>query len=53
MAAPTPEELDERELVFLEDMHALLQAAHFRMLRADEWATAQAESFTVRSSFSS
>ena len=27
---------------------ALLQAAHFRVLRADEWTTAQEENFTVR-----
>ena len=47
-AAPTAEELDEQEQVFLEDMFALLQAAHFRVLRVDEWATAQEESFTVR-----
>ena len=32
----------------MEDLVQLLQAAHFRVLSADEWATAQQENFTVR-----
>lgn len=35
-------------MTFLEDMYQLMQAAHFRLLSADDWKTAQAEQFTVR-----
>ena len=35
-------------MTFLEDIHQLMQAAHFRLLSADDWKTAQAEQFTVR-----
>ena len=41
--------LDSREDAFLADFHALLQAAHFRVLSGSEWATAQAENFTFNS----
>ena len=34
-------------MTFLEDMYQLMQAAHFRLLSADDWKTAQAEQFTV------
>ena len=47
-AEPSAEELDEQEMTFLEDMYQLMQAAHFRLLSADDWKTAQAEQFTVR-----
>ncbi len=46
-AEPSPEDLDEQEITFLEDIHQLMQAAHFRLLSADDWKTAQAEQFTV------
>ena len=46
-AGPSQEELDRQEMAFVEDMFQLLQAAHFHVLSADEWATAQQESFTV------
>jgi hypothetical protein len=32
----------------LDDFHALLSTAHFAVLTAKEWDTAQAENFTVR-----
>lgn len=41
--------LDAKEDAFLSDFHALLDAAHFRMLGAGEWTTAQAENFTFNS----
>lgn len=47
-AEPSPEDLDEQEMTFLEDMYQLMQAAHFRLLSAEDWNTAQAEQFTVR-----
>ena len=47
MPGPSPEELDRQEMTFVEDMFQLLQATHFRVLSADEWATAQQENFTV------
>lgn len=31
----------------MEDMYQLMQAAHFRLLSAEDWNTAQAEQFTV------
>jgi len=46
-AGPSAEELDEQEMTFLEDIYQLMQAAHFRLLSADDWKTAQAEQFTV------
>ena len=46
-AEPSSEDLDEQEIIFLEDIHQLMQAAHFRLLSADDWKTAQAEQFTV------
>ena len=36
-------------MTFLEDMYQLMQAAHFRLLSAEDWKTAQAEQFTVSS----
>ena len=47
-AEPSPEDLDEQEMTFLEDVYQLMQAAHFRLLSAEDWNTAQAEQFTVR-----
>ena len=46
--APDAAALDAREQQFLDDFHALLSTAHFRVLTAKEWDTAQAENFTVR-----
>ena len=47
-AAPSEKALDEREQRFLSDFHSLLKTAHFKVLSAGEWETAQAENFTVR-----
>ena len=46
-SAPTEKALDEREQRFLSDFHSLLKTAHFKVLSAGEWETAQAENFTV------
>ena len=35
----------------MEDLVDLLEACHFRLLSAEDWATAQAEEFTVRAGF--
>lgn len=34
----------------MEDLVDILEASHFRLLSAEDWATAQAEEFTVSSS---
>lgn len=47
LAEPSPDDMDEQEMTFLEDIHQLMQAAHFRLLSAEDWKTAQAEQFTV------
>jgi hypothetical protein len=44
---PDAAALDAREQQLLDDFHALLSTAHFRVLTAKEWETAQAENFTV------
>ena len=44
---PDAATLDTREQQLLDDFHALLSTAHFRVLTAKEWETAQAENFTV------
>jgi recombinational DNA repair ATPase RecF len=46
-AGPSHKELNELEISFLEDIYQLMQAAHFRLLSEEEWATAQEEEFTV------
>ena len=46
-SAPSEKALDEREQRFLSDFHSLLKTAHFKVLSAGEWETAQAENFTV------
>lgn len=48
VAGPSEEELDRQEVSFLEDIYQLMQAAHFRLLSEEDWATAQDEEFTVR-----
>ncbi len=47
-AMPTDAELDKREDACLDAFHQLLTSAHFRLLSPDDWATAQADAFTVR-----
>jgi hypothetical protein len=48
-AAPiTSEELDKRELAFVEDFYKLLRAAYFNIISREDWETAQDENFTVR-----
>lgn len=46
-AEPSDSELDEGELCFMEDLVDILEASHFRLLSEEDWATAQAEEFTV------
>ncbi len=48
-ALPTPEQLDQTELRFLEDFCNLMVTAHYRLLTEQEWQTATDEEFTVRS----
>lgn len=48
-AAPhTDDELDKRELAFVEDFYKLLRAAYFNIISREDWETAQDENFTVR-----
>lgn len=49
-ALPTPEQLDQTELRFLEDFCNLMVTAHYRLLTEQEWQTATDEEFTVSSS---
>ena len=46
-ALPTPEQLDQTELRFLEDFCNLMVTAHYRLLTEQEWQTATDEEFTV------
>ena len=46
-ALPSPEQLDNLELRFLEDFCNLLVTAHYRLLTEQEWQTATDEEFTV------
>ena len=39
---------DKDEVDFLEDLYALLRAAHFSVLSAEEWQSACNHDFTVR-----
>ena len=48
-ALPTPEQLDQTELRFLEDFCNLMVTAHYRLLTEQEWQTATDEEFTVSS----
>lgn len=45
-ALPTPEQLDQTELRFLEDFCNLMVTAHYRLLTEQEWQTATDEEFT-------
>ncbi len=48
-ALPTPEQLDQTELRFLEDFCNLMVTAHYRLLTEQEWQTATDEECTVSS----
>lgn len=50
---PGVDELDQKELRFLEDFCNLLVTAHYRLLTEEEWETATDEEFTVSLSQSS